>query len=100
MINHSKDLGVVPPVVTPSDIMKGNSKVNSVFVAQIFNTYYELAPDEETKDEPLADPSAGRKTEIVINPSDGFSQDAIDGRKVQTEKNKCESDSDENSDDS
>lgn len=39
MINNSKALGVAD-VVGPADIIRGNVKVNLVFISEIFNTKY------------------------------------------------------------
>ena len=39
MIAIAKDYGV-PEVVGPSDIIRGNPKVNSVFVAELFDTWH------------------------------------------------------------
>lgn len=47
MINNSKALGAVPAVVAPADILQGNRKVNGLFVASIFTTYYRQALAEE-----------------------------------------------------
>ena len=49
MINNSKDLGVVPPVVGPEDIIKGNKQVNTTFVGEIFNYYYGLKDTEQAE---------------------------------------------------
>jgi len=43
MINNSNAMGV-PEVVTPPDWIKGNPKVNVVYVAEIFNTRHGLTP--------------------------------------------------------
>lgn len=41
MIKNSEALGV-PPLVRPSDITSGNVKINTIFVAEIFNTKHGL----------------------------------------------------------
>lgn len=48
LMNNSKDLGVAE-VVTAKDWNKGNTKVNTVYVAEVFNTKHGLA--ELTKEE-------------------------------------------------
>ena len=48
MINNAEKLGV-PPVVRPSDITSGNVKLNTVFVAEVFNTKHGL--EDLTKEE-------------------------------------------------
>lgn len=41
MINNATSIGV-PPLVRPSDITSGNVKINTVFVAELFNTKHGL----------------------------------------------------------
>jgi hypothetical protein len=48
MINNAEALGV-PALVRPSDITSGNVKLNTVFVASIFNHKHGL--EELTKEE-------------------------------------------------
>jgi|MGYP003333180879 hypothetical protein len=48
MILESQKLGVAD-VIGPRDLVKGNPKVNSIFVAEIFNTKHGL--QELTKQE-------------------------------------------------
>lgn len=48
MIANSKALGV-PDLITAKDLCKGNQKVNTIFVAEIFNTKHGL--EELTKEE-------------------------------------------------
>ncbi len=48
MINNSKALGV-SDIIGASDFIKGNSRVNTVYVAEIFNTKHGL--QELTKEE-------------------------------------------------
>lgn len=48
MINNSISIGV-PPLVRPSDITTGNVKINTVFVAELFNTKHGL--EELTQEE-------------------------------------------------
>jgi plastin-1 len=48
MINSALSIGV-PPLVRPSDITSGNVKINTVFVAELFNTRHGL--EELTQDE-------------------------------------------------
>lgn len=48
MINNSLAIGV-PPLVRPSDITTGNVKINTVFVAELFNTKHGL--EELTQEE-------------------------------------------------
>lgn len=48
MINYAESLGV-PPLVRPSDITTGNVKLNTVFVAELFNTKHGL--EELTEEE-------------------------------------------------
>ena len=46
MINNSRKMGAVPSLVAPSDILKGNSKVNSIFVAHIFTAFYDMNQEQ------------------------------------------------------
>lgn len=48
MINNAESMGV-PPLVRPSDIITGNVKLNTVFVAELFNTKHGL--EELTEEE-------------------------------------------------
>lgn len=48
MIDNSAKLGV-PDVAGASDICKGNTRVNTIFVAELFNAKHGL--DELTKEE-------------------------------------------------
>jgi len=41
MINNSKAIGV-SDIIGASDFLKGNSRVNTVYVAEIFNTKHGL----------------------------------------------------------
>jgi plastin-1 len=41
MINNAESLGV-PPLVRPTDITSGNVKINTIFVAELFNTKHGL----------------------------------------------------------
>jgi hypothetical protein len=41
MINNSKALGVTD-IIGASDFVKGNARVNTVYVAEIFNTRHGL----------------------------------------------------------
>jgi hypothetical protein len=50
MINNAESIGV-PPLVRPSDITSGNVKLNTVFVAELFNTKHGL---EELTEEEIA----------------------------------------------
>lgn len=51
MIANFTAMGV-PEMVDPEDWLKGNGKVNSLFVAEIFNTKHGL---EELKEEEIAE---------------------------------------------
>lgn len=48
MINNALSIGV-PPIVRPSDITTGNVKINTIFVAELFNTKHGL--EELTEEE-------------------------------------------------
>lgn len=50
MIKNSEALGV-PPLIRPSDITSGNVKINTVFVASIFNTKHGLEELNEQEKE-------------------------------------------------
>ena len=50
MINNSQKMGAVPSLVAPSDILKGNAKVNSIFVAHIFTAFYDMKQDSELEE--------------------------------------------------
>ena len=52
MINNSQKMGAVPCLVAPSDILKGNAKVNSIFVAHIFTAFYDMKQDSELEEQP------------------------------------------------
>lgn len=43
MIGYAESIGV-PPLVRPSDITSGNVKINTIFVAELFNTRHGLEP--------------------------------------------------------
>lgn len=43
MISNGTALGV-PEIITPHDLMTNNTKINTLYVAQIFNTKHGLAP--------------------------------------------------------
>jgi len=43
MMNNSKAMGV-PDVCDAEDWIKGNPKVNTVYVAEVFNTRHGLSP--------------------------------------------------------
>ena len=65
MIKNAEKLGV-PAVVRPSDIISGNVKLNTVFVASIFNTKHgleELTQEEYESAKLLDDDTEGSKEE-------------------------------------
>ena len=49
MINNAESIGV-PPLIRPSDVTQGNVKLNTVFVAELFNTKHGL---EELNEEEI-----------------------------------------------
>ena len=51
MINNSRKMGAVPSLVAPSDILKGNNKVNSIFVGHIFTAFYDMRQDSELEEQ-------------------------------------------------
>lgn len=50
MIKNAESIGV-PPLVRPSDITTGNVKINTIFVAELFNTKHGLEELNETEKE-------------------------------------------------
>lgn len=52
LMNNSKAMGV-PEVVVAEDWIKGNKKVNTIYVAEVFNTKHGLAPLEKEQLEEL-----------------------------------------------
>ena len=50
MISNASKMGASPPVIAPSDILKGNPKVNSIFVAQIFEAFYSMNQEDVEKE--------------------------------------------------
>ena len=65
MINNAESIGV-PSIVRPSDITSGNVKINTVFVAQIFNLKHgleELTAEEYEKAKLLDDDIEGSRDE-------------------------------------
>ena len=65
MIKNAEKLGV-PAVVRPSDIISGNVKLNTVYVASIFNTKHgleELTQEEYESAKLLDDDTEGSKEE-------------------------------------
>lgn len=69
IINDAKKLGV-PPCIKPSDIINGNSKLNLIFLAHLFNNCPGLTPTEEEKMEAAGiidddnDPEASREERV------------------------------------
>lgn len=65
LMQESKDMGV-PEVVTAEDWIKGNTKVNTIYVAEVFNTKHGLAPlnqEELDKVGLMDDDAAGTREE-------------------------------------
>lgn len=65
MINNAEAIEV-PPLVRPSDIVKSNEKINTIFVAAIFNTKHgleELTAEEYEAAKMLEDDIEGSRDE-------------------------------------